>query len=56
MDPITAGSARLIIQSRKVESIIPRSLSENIPIKNKDKEPLIPNSAISVVGIKVLNK
>ena len=46
-----AGKAKLISQRANEAVIIPSELPEIKPKKNKATEPLMPNSAMDIVGI-----
>lgn len=50
------GIAKLIIHRRIAENNIPAILSENMPIKKMASDPLIPSSAMVLVGIIVFTK
>ena len=56
MEPMIEGIAKLINHKNVVDKMIPKILSENIPIKKMAREPRIPNSIRVVVGTKVANK
>jgi hypothetical protein len=56
IDPIKEGIARFINHNKMVDKIIPIRLLENSPIKKIAREPFIPNSAMVVVGMRVVNK
>ena len=49
-DPIKAGTTRFIIHNTSEAEMIPRLLSDNNPIKNKEIDPRTPISVKATVG------